>query len=172
MRLLVLSQFHENEAVVAWWRMRFGSALAWLTPPRRRAARARGALWILPTFARRFKEWPKLRLFAAVFAAAFVGDMYYHILMREDLVTGNAWAVWQTFHSRLFYCLLLTVGLYVSMLREQRDAGAALSAGPVRRLVRIAGVWTFFAVICIWNVKSSASFGPRTTFFFSLFGFG
>ena len=32
------SQFHENPAVVAWWRTRLGSALVWLTPPRRRRA--------------------------------------------------------------------------------------------------------------------------------------
>ncbi len=129
--------------------------------------------FFLPTFARRFKQWPRLRLFAAVFAAAFLGNMYYHVILKDGLiVSGDIRGILRAFHSRAFYCLLLTAGIYVSMLREQIRAGRPPAASSLRRLVKIAGVWTFFALINIWNVKSSASFGPRSTFFLSLIGLG
>ncbi len=38
------------------------------------------------------------------------------------------------------------------------------------RLRRIAGVWTFFALISIWADASAATFGQRVDFFLSLFG--
>ncbi len=37
------TQFHENAAVIAWWRARFGTALRWQVPERRRAILAIGA---------------------------------------------------------------------------------------------------------------------------------
>ena len=37
------TQFHENAAVIAWWRARFGAALRWQVPARRRATLAIGA---------------------------------------------------------------------------------------------------------------------------------
>ncbi len=127
--------------------------------------------FFLPTFARRFRTWPRLRLFAAVFAAAFFGNMYYHLLQQENLlVLGDAVGAWQVFHSRLFYCLLLAVGIFVSMLRAQRRAGQSPAPGFLRRLLRMLGVWTFFGLIFIWNAKGGASFVERTQFFLSLFG--
>lgn len=127
--------------------------------------------FFLPTFARRFKSWPRLRLFAAVFAAAFVGNMYYHVLMSEThLVEADAAALWNGYNSRLFYCLLLAAGIFLSMLREQRRAGSGVAPGPLRRVVKIAGVWTFFAIVFIWNAKGGADFSTRCEFFLSLFG--
>ncbi len=38
------------------------------------------------------------------------------------------------------------------------------------RIRRIAGVWTFFALISIWADASAATFGQRVEFFVSLFG--
>ena len=130
-------------------------------------------LFFMPTFARRFKAWPRLRLFAAVLAAAFLGNAYYHLFLREELiVAGDALALWNAFNSRVFYCFLLAVGIFVSMLREQARAGQAPAGGLMRRGVRILGVWTFFALIYIWNAKGGAGFGARTEFFLGLFGLG
>ncbi len=130
-------------------------------------------LFFLPTFARRFKTWNRLRLFAAVFAAAFVGNVYYHLLLREDLlVAGDAAGLWTAFGARTFYCFLLALGIFVSMVREQRRAAAAVEVGLARRWLRIAGVWTFFALICIWNVRGGGDFSSRTQFFASLIGLG
>jgi hypothetical protein len=127
--------------------------------------------FFLPTYLRHFKRWPRLRIFAATIAAAFAGNMYHHLLELEaPLARGNVAAVWTIMHSRLFYCLLLALGIYVSMLREQRRRGTATEAATARRIVAIAGVWTFFAVIRIWSVASPAHFGQRTAFFLSLLG--
>ncbi|MGH8671872.1 MAG: hypothetical protein ACREUA_07530, partial [Burkholderiales bacterium] len=46
--------------------------------------------FFLPTFSQRwFRNWPRLRLYAAVFAAAFVGNMYYHVLNYH--LVGRDW---------------------------------------------------------------------------------
>jgi hypothetical protein len=72
--------------------------------------------------------------------------------------------------SRFFYCFLLAIGIYVSMLREQRRGGQGPAAGGVARILRIFGVWTFFSLIFIWNVRNGADFSTRVEFFLSLFG--
>ncbi len=65
--------------------------------------------------------------------------------------------------ARSLYCLLLSLGIYVSMRREQQRAaaGAATPASMAGRIRRIAGVWTFFALISIWADASAATFGQR-----------
>jgi hypothetical protein len=125
--------------------------------------------FFFPTFVSWFRKRPVLRLFAAVLMAAFVGNMYYHLINREsELAHGDFHALWLQLHSRLFYCLLLSLGIFISMLREQRRTGPARSRGIVRRGPSIFGVWTFFAVINIWNQKES--FVPLTKFFLGLLG--
>ena len=130
--------------------------------------------FFLPTFTRLgrlFRHWPNLRLFLAVFAAAFVGNMYYHLLnLNDQLVAGNVIESVYSLRSRFFYCFLLALGIFVSMFREQRRAGQAPAPGRLRQMLRIAGVWTFFSLIFIWNVKGGADFTTRVEFFLSLFG--
>jgi hypothetical protein len=130
--------------------------------------------FFLPTFAQlgsHLRNWPTLRLFAAVFAAAFVGNTYYHLIkLNEMMVEGRILDAVYGHRSRIFYCFLLALGIFVSMLREQRRGGRPPAAGRLRRLLRIAGVWTFFGLIFIWNVGSTASFGARVNFFLGLFG--
>jgi hypothetical protein len=127
--------------------------------------------FFLPTFAKWFRKWPALRMFAAVFAAAVVGNMYCHLIDLDHgaLVLHDFEAI-SSHHSRLFYCLLLAIGIFVSMRREQRRSGQALRGGFLRRVGRIAGVWTFFALIRIWDHFPEVSFVTRTEFFFGLFG--
>jgi len=130
--------------------------------------------FFLPTFTglgKRLRKWPNLRLFAAVFAAAFIGNMYYHLLQFESfLVQGEVFEALYVLRSRFFYCLLLATGIFLSMLRQQRRGGHAPSPTLTARILRIAGVWTFFALIFIWNVKGGAPFLARVNFFLGLFG--
>jgi hypothetical protein len=129
--------------------------------------------FFFPTYVRRFRRRPALRMLAATLAAAGLGNLYYHILFNDtflltlDLAGFRPWL-----EARSFYCLLLSLGIYVSMRREQGRRGAPVAAAvPVAtRLRRIAGVWTFFALISIWADASSATFGQRVEFFVSLFG--
>jgi len=132
--------------------------------------------FFLPTFARYFRDAPKLRVIAAVFAAAFVGNMYYHLLQhKEPLVLGDLDKLWSLLGARAIYCFLLAAGIAISMLRQQRQRSQtqAVSAGPVsklRTLRRIGCVWTFFAVINFWNVIGSLTIAERARLFFTLFG--
>lgn len=130
--------------------------------------------FFLPTFGGlggTLRNWPNLRLFLAVFAAAFVGNMYYHLLnLNEHLVAGHVVEAVHSLRSRFFYCFLLALGIFISMLRVQRRGSQPLPPENLRRFLRIAGVWTFFGLIFIWNAKGGGDFTTRVSFFFSLFG--
>ncbi len=132
--------------------------------------------FFLPTYAglgKRLGRWPQLRLFAAVMAAAFVGNAYYHIIrVADEMVQGRVIEELLEQSPRIFYCFLLALGIFVSMLRQQRQRGRAPAPGGMRRFLRIAGVWTFFSLIFIWNVRGRASFDNRVDFFLGLFGSG
>lgn len=132
------------------------------------------SFFFLPTFTQFggvLRKWPRLRLFAAVFAAAFVGNMYYHLLQQEDsLAQGDVFGAIYSLRSRFFYCFLLAIGIYVSMLRAQRRSSKTPFTGRTARIMRIFGVWTFFSLIFIWNVKNGAPFFTRVDFFLGLFG--
>ena len=132
--------------------------------------------FFLPTYLRYFRHWPTLRIIAAVFAAAFVGNMYYHLLQAKNpLVDGDAEKLWLLLGPRLVYCFLLAAGIAFSMMRQQRLRGQPGSLGRPKtglyRLRRIAGVWTFFALINVWNVTSGTSILDRGRLFMTIFGF-
>ena len=130
--------------------------------------------FFLPTFTglgKKLKNWPHLRLFAAVFAAAFVGNVYYHVIKDSATVAeGDMYEVLFELRARMFYCLLLASGIFVSMLRQQRQRGQTMSIALAPRILRMFGVWTFFSLIFIWGVRSRASFSIRMDFFLGLFG--
>jgi hypothetical protein len=129
--------------------------------------------FFFPTYIRRFRRHPRLRILAATVAAAGLGNLYYHVLKNDAFLLALDWVgllPWLGTHA--FYCLALSLGIYVSMLREQRRRGA--QAGPpaslATRVRRIAGVWTFYGLIAIWGADSAATFQQRVDFFLSLFG--
>ncbi len=116
---------------------------------------------------------PRLRLFLAVFAAAFLGNMYYHVLTEpERLIAPDLAALWAHWNSRLLYGLLLAIGVWLSMLRQQSQrAGTRAASSPLLRLRRIFGVWVFFGVIHIFNVSSAhLTFRDRMAFALGLVG--
>lgn len=116
---------------------------------------------------------PWRRTLIAVFAAAFAGNLWYHVLERDDaLLRGDLGSIAADFAPRVVYCFLLATGIWVSMMREQsrRRSGAAPD-GPLARLRRRAGVWVFFALIHVWATPAaSPTTLERTRFVLSLFG--
>lgn len=124
-----------------------------------------------PTFAGHFKKNPRLRLFAAVFMAAFVGNMYYHLLsMSGKLIHGEHEILWTTLTTRAVYCLLLSLGIFVSMMREQKNGRGDGSRKGMKRIGAVLSVWTFFAIINIWNQRGAGNLESSTMFFLSLIG--
>ena len=129
--------------------------------------------FFFPTYIRRFRQHPRLRIFAATLAAAGFGNLYYHVLKNDAFLLALDWVGFLPWLGlRAFYCLALSLGIYVSMVREQRRRGAR--TGPpvslATRVRRIAGVWTFYGLIAIWGADSTATFQQRVDFFLSLFG--
>jgi hypothetical protein len=57
------------------------------------------------------------------------------------------------------------------MWREQRRRGQPLAPGAWRRWARRFGVWTFFALLFVWDVRGSGvSVGDRAAFTLGLLG--
>jgi hypothetical protein len=132
-------------------------------------------LFFFPTYVRCFVTRPKLRMLTAVFAAAFVGNMYYHFLRAsESIAEGDLALVWKILSPRMIYCFALALGIYISMLRQQQRRGNVATANSrdkkFAKVRRIAGVWTFFALVNYWNTRSTASIADQVKFFLSLFG--
>ena len=126
--------------------------------------------FFFPTYTRYFKTQPRLRMFAAVFMSAFVGNMYYHMIDSKTLLRGDAAVLWSHYNSRLCYCLLLALGIFVSMQRETKRNRNAPPRSLSRRALAIFGVWTFFAIIHIWAKREPASALERFKFFLGLWG--
>jgi len=123
-------------------------------------------LFFYPAFLSCSWAGKKLRLFIAVFSAAFIGNMYYHLLLRYELVTNmEIAALWSELGPRLVYCALLATGIWVSMLRQQKRRSERRGDSVFARVLRIAGVWTFFGIINIWNTGlPGAGFAERMDF--------
>lgn len=127
--------------------------------------------FFLPTFTRYFRNSPRLRLLAAVFAAACFGNLYYHVIKSAPLVRGDWSALVAMFSPRLTYCFLLAAGIYLSMRRQQLRTGPRTERTWPRRAWAIFGVWTFFSVIHVWH-RGEASFVDRVQFVTGLTGIG
>jgi hypothetical protein len=125
-----------------------------------------------PAYLRMRSLGPRARMFAAVFAAAFLGNMYHHVLARPEAVLQLDLAgFWISWGPRFVYCFLLAAGIWISMLRQQKLRLSGQQAGLLPRLRRIAGVWTFYGIIHIWIISSEAvGVGDRLAFFLSLIG--
>jgi len=124
--------------------------------------------FFFPTFTRYFKQRPQLRMFAAVFAAAFFGNMYYHMIRMQSFMLGRWEELWVEFNPHLLYGFALALGIYLSMQREQRRP-KAVRRPPARRALAIFGVWTFFAFIHLWG-SGSMTHAQRFHFLLGLFG--
>jgi len=131
--------------------------------------------FFFPTYLRYFRTKPILRIFVATFAAAFLGNIYFHLLQRPALFTGDIETAWHEISPRLLYCFLLATGIFLSMLRQQQQRGKREDTSPwwgkISRVRKIAGVWTFFSLIHIadWG-GDKISWDERISFFLSLFG--
>ena len=98
----------------------------------------------------------RARMFFAVMAAACVGNLYYHVVIRDfhKYFLVEPPVMWERLASRVTYCVVLGVAIFASMWREQRRRGKAAAGtgtlATLRRMRAIAGVWIFFGVLQIW----------------------
>jgi len=127
--------------------------------------------FFFPAFVRYFRNSPRLRLFCAVFASAFLGNLYYHAIQDESLVRGDWQQLAHMLIPRVNYCFLLALGIFVSMRREQRHSGTRAERRWPRRALAIFGVWTFFAFIQLFH-DGDPTLLERVEFILALFGIG
>ncbi|MEO5362914.1 MAG: hypothetical protein H7838_04740 [Magnetococcus sp. DMHC-8] len=131
--------------------------------------------FFFPTYLSFFKHRPKLRIFAATMASACLGNVYYHLLQHMDTFIESGRSLsFAKFSSYIFYSVVLGVGIFVSILREQNQRGKPMVArSPLVSLLltlqKMAGVWLFFTLLRIWDHPGSA-FVQDTTFFFAILG--
>lgn len=128
-----------------------------------------------PTFLA-LTRWPAAaRITLSVLAAATVGNLYFHILRdhREVLAGGSHQALlW--LGNRSLYCLMLGLGVALSMLRQRRargrpGSGAAAAGWAAWRA--IPGVWLFYMLLQVWSVApGTLGVGPRLAYLASLLG--
>ena len=126
-----------------------------------------------PTFLAARRLNTHLRLFLAVFAAAFLGNIYYHVLeVPEPVAAGDFQEIWAIWGPRMVYCLLLTLGIWVSMLRQQTARKRPAEKSRLARLRSILGVLVFYAVIHTWNLYGEdLTWANRVEFNLKLIGF-
>lgn len=125
-----------------------------------------------PVFLRCSRVSAGLRLFLAVFAAACIGNMYFHMLLDPRLIlTGDLVRIWEEWGARLVYCVCLATGVWVSMMQQQKRRRLNESHIWYIRLRRIAAVCLFFAVINIWDTRApGAAMSDRALFCLKLLG--
>ena len=106
-------------------------------------------MFFYPVFIRWFKGKPRLRLFAATFAAAFFGNAFYHFFRDLDYIKGlGFWHALTSFHVYLFYCFILALGIGISQLRAKKP----IQPGWVRgQLVPAFCVCTFYCCVRIFD---------------------
>jgi hypothetical protein len=96
-------------------------------------------LFFYPVYFRYFKDRPRLRTIAAIFAAAFLGNWLYHFLRDiEWIAVYGLWATLVKWHVYLVYALLLAAGIAVSQIRgtgSSREAPRGIAAAATSAAV-------------------------------------
>lgn len=125
--------------------------------------------FFFPTYLRYFKKYPRLRTFAATFAAAGIGNMLYHFEI-ENVARVGLWRQFAGFQVYAFYATILAVGIAISQARLKRITAPPSLTFP-RRLRATAGVIAFFCLLDIFDYGASECHPLRThlAFLFSLF---
>ena len=102
-----------------------------------------------PTFLRFFKGHKKLRVIAAIFAAACFGNAFYHfgrdLIFIHDLGIAHALAGYQVY---LFYCVVLASAISYSQLRERPARPAGFLRG---QLLPSISVVLFYCVLDVFG---------------------
>jgi len=133
--------------------------------------------YFYPTYVATSRYGTRARMFLSVMAAACVGNLYYHVVVRDyhKYFFVEPDVMWERLASRTTYCVVLGLAIYVSMRREQARRGKAATGGgtlaTLRRIRAIAGVWIVFGVLQIWITGLTINtFAQRARFTLGLVG--
>lgn len=95
------------------------------------------------------------RTLLATCSAAFLGNLYYHIVLYSPVLAGgDTHGFLSMVYARAVYCALLAAGLCASfarVLRKKKPAAAASRTWLPRRITQAVVVCTFYALLHVWN---------------------
>jgi|SRR5208282_5475553 len=102
-----------------------------------------------PTFMRYFKQRGRWRLFAATFAAASFGNVFYHFFSDLNYIEElGFWRALVGFQSYIFYTIILALGISISQARERKIKDSSWFRG---RLIPVLSVSSFYCVLSIFG---------------------
>jgi len=128
--------------------------------------------FFFPAYLRYFKRHPRLRLLAATFAAAGLGNAIYHFMRRlEPVAEVGLWQAVVGFQSYAFYTLLLSAGIGFSQLREIRRKGSGTKTWFRTRVLTPGSVLLFYCLLHVFDETAVAHpLSERFVFLMNMFG--
>jgi hypothetical protein len=104
-----------------------------------------------PAFLRYWKKHRRLRLAFATFAAAFVGNGFYHFTRDWQIIRDiGPWKALVNYQTMFFYNAILTIGLCVSQLRKRGPRPAGLFRGHI---FPVFGVISFYCLLSVFEIS-------------------
>jgi hypothetical protein len=127
-------------------------------------------LFFYPAFFRYFKGRKRLRIAAATFAAAGLGNMLFHFIRDIHYVAElGLWRAIAGFHVFAFYCLVLSAGIVASQLRGPRQRKS--SHWFWNSLTPRCGVLLFYSLLIIFaDTRRTCPLSVHFTFLLHMFG--
>jgi hypothetical protein len=124
--------------------------------------------FFFPTYIRYFKQHRRLRLAAATFAAATLGNLIYHFCRDIQYVFDlGLWRALAGLQVYAFYAVVLGAAIAISQLRGKRPPLGSLAFH--RRVISSAGVIGFYCLLGVFNYEGrSHSLRTHLAFFWSL----
>lgn len=108
-------------------------------------------MFFYPTWLRWFKKHRRIRMIAATFMAAAVGNFLFHFCRDIGFVAEVGWRRdLAGFETYLFYCVVLATGISISQLRNRRGNGANDSWFR-SRFMPIASVCLFYCFLHVFD---------------------
>jgi len=128
--------------------------------------------FFFPTYIRYFKQHRRLRLAAATFAAATLGNLIYHFCRDIHYVSDlGLWPAVAGLQVYAFYAVVLGAAIAISQLRGKRPPLGSLPFH--RRMLSSAGVVGFYCLLGVFNYEGrSHSLRTHLVFFWSLVPIG
>ncbi len=105
-------------------------------------------LFFYPAFFRYFKSYPKLRLFFATFCAAGIGNLLSHLVLDVHVLYQYGFIEGLLgFANYLPYAILLSTGIWLSQLRQQKSNEPSKAGFFRREILSRVGVWAFIFLL-------------------------
>lgn len=127
-------------------------------------------VFFYPVYFSVFRRHPRLRAVTATFAAAFVGNLFYHVLRDLDWIVVHGLAAarvkWEPY---ALYAFLLALGISISQLRSTQRARARDGDSTLARVAVSAAVILSYCLLGILDEAGDASLASRARFFLQLF---